>query len=443
MSSPEPERRGGSLARYSAEELLQRRDAILDAVARCNERMAGIRPCEEFANDVLRMLGEATGVSRVYVFELKRGNLGQRIACQRFEWAAPGVEPQIANPDLQAVDLVADGYARWDQLLMGGQPVVGDIAEFPASERPLLEMQGILSLLGQPIFAGSHLWGMIGFDSCARTQSWDKVEVDVLRIAAFAFGAAILRHEREEQIIRMQRLEAMGRMAGGVAHDFNNVLTVLTGAVEAIVDEASASGPPPALRAYADLAQSALSQGQRLTRKLLDFSRQRAANPVEVDLGAVLRRAEPLLRQAAGSTVRLDIHCADGIPLVRIDPVQFEQVLLNLVVNAKDAIASQGRVRIDLDAWARTAGDGDTADHPDGPWLRLRVADNGPGIPAAIQARIFEPFFTTKSDQGGTGLGLSTVEAIVAGCGGRVTATNGKDGGAEFCIYLPAVVRGA
>ena len=439
MTSPEPERRDGSLARYSAEELLQRRDAILDAVARCNERMAGIRPCEEFASDVLRMLGEATGVSRVYVFELKRGNLGQRIACQRFEWAAPGVEPQIANPDLQAVDLVADGYARWDQLLIGGQPVVGDIAQFPASERPLLEMQGILSLLVQPIFAGSHLWGMIGFDSCARTQSWDKVEVDVLRIAAFAFGAAILRHEREEQIIRMQRLEAMGRMAGGVAHDFNNVLTVLTGAVDAIVDEASASGPPPTLRAYADLAQTALSQGQRLTRKLLDFSRQRAANPVEVDLGAVLRRAEPLLRQAAGSMVRLDIHCADGIPLVRIDPVQFEQVLLNLVVNAKDAISNRGRVRIDLDACDTSA----SADLPAGQWLRLRVADDGPGIPAAIQARIFEPFFTTKADQGGTGLGLSTVEAIVAGCGGRVTATNGNDGGAEFCIYLPAVARGS
>ena len=439
MTSPEPERRDGSLARYSAEELLQRRDAILDAVARCNERMAGIRPCEEFASDVLRMLGEATGVSRVYVFELKRGNLGQRIACQRFEWAAPGVEPQIANPDLQAVDLVADGYARWDQLLIGGQPVVGDIAQFPASERPLLEMQGILSLLVQPIFAGSHLWGMIGFDSCARTQSWDKVEVDVLRIAAFAFGAAILRHEREEQIIRMQRLEAMGRMAGGVAHDFNNVLTVLTGAVEAIVDEASASGPPPTLRAYADLAQTALSQGQRLTRKLLDFSRQRAANPVEVDLGAVLRRADPLLRQAAGSMVRLDIHCADGTPPVRIDPVQFEQVLLNLVVNAKDAISNRGRVRIDLDACDTSA----SADLPAGQWLRLRVADDGPGIPAAIQARIFEPFFTTKADQGGTGLGLSTVEAIVAGCGGRVTATNGNDGGAEFCIYLPAVARGS
>lgn len=121
-----------------------------------------------------------------------------------------------------------------------------------------------------------------------------------------------------------------------------------------------------------------------------------------------------------------------------IDPMQVEQILLNLVVNAKDAMPDGGTVRVGLDPVDGSEGDSTPHAGSTVSWVRLCVSDTGPGIPAEVLGRIFEPFFTTKSEKGGTGLGLSTVDAIVTGCGGRVVATNRKEGGAEFRIYLPA-----
>ena len=433
---------GSATTPFTAEQLLRRRDAILDAVARCAELMAGSRPHAEFADEALRILGEATGVSRVYVFELKRFTAGKEVVSQRYEWAAPSVEPQIDNPDLQSVDMVDAGYARWLELLHEGKPVVGDIAQFPASERPMLEAQEILSLLAQPVFVGSRLWGFMGFDACARQQSWEKVEVDALRIAAFAFGASIQRQERDQQIVQMQRLEAMGRMAGGIAHDFNNVLLVLSGSLEAMRDEAAQAGVASSgFLSYAEVADTALAQGQRLTRRLLEFSRQRLGTPVDVDVRQAVERIAPLLRQAVGSGCRMDIRCAEGTPQVRIDPVQVEQILLNLVVNARDAMPSGGTVRIEVDTIDTTDAPAADIDLAAGVFVRLRVTDTGIGIPEELHGRIFEPFFTTKADKGGTGLGLSTVYAIVTGCGGRVFAHNGKHGGAEFVVCLPGTCR--
>ena len=442
MSTGDRNASGGATTPFTAEQLLRRRDAILDAVARCAELMAGSRPHAEFADEALRILGEATGVSRVYVFELKRFTAGKEVVSQRYEWAAPSVEPQIDNPDLQSVDMVDAGYARWLELLHEGKPVVGDIAQFPASERPMLEAQEILSLLAQPVFVGSRLWGFMGFDACARQQSWEKVEVDALRIAAFAFGASIQRQERDQQIVQMQRLEAMGRMAGGIAHDFNNVLLVLSGSLEAMRDEAAQAGVASSgFLSYAEVADTALAQGQRLTRRLLEFSRQRLGTPVDVDVRQAVERIAPLLRQAVGSGCRMDIRCAEGTPQVRIDPVQVEQILLNLVVNARDAMPAGGTVRIEVDTIDTTHAPAADIDLAAGVFVRLRVTDTGIGIPEELHGRIFEPFFTTKADKGGTGLGLSTVYAIVTGCGGRVFAHNGKHGGAEFVVCLPGTCR--
>lgn len=436
--SSRPEDRDSPATHFSAEELLRRRDAILDAVARCNESMSGNRTHGEFADDVLQRLGRATGVSRVYVFEFKRTGAGNLVASQRFEWAAPGVAPQIDNPDLQGVDFAEAGYLRWERLLMAGEPVVGDIASFPPSERPLLEAQEILSLLVQPIFAGSQLWGMMGFDSCSRLQSWDQVEVDVLRIASRSFGSAIQRQEQQNHALRMQRMEAMGRMAGGIAHDFNNLLTVLGGAFEGMAEEAAGKTASEGFAAYSEIAREALGQAQGLTRRLLQFSRQRQSTPIAVDISEVVDRTAPLLRQALGSKTRLEVACAGGTPRVMIDPMQVEQILLNLVVNAKDAMPDGGVVRVALDPVDGSEGDAAPHEGSTSTWVRLCVSDTGPGIPAEVLGRIFEPFFTTKSEKGGTGLGLSTVDAIVTGCGGRVVATNRKEGGAEFRVYLPA-----
>lgn len=419
----------GPVPQPAAANPTDRSEAVVAAVATAVGLMTGSLPTHEFAGPVLRLLGEASGVSRVYLFEFQRKADGRYTVTQRHEWTAPGISAQIDNPELQGLDLFAAGYGRWQEELLRGEPILGEIAEFPPAERPLLEAQQILSLLVQPVFAGARIHGMIGFDACSPRAPWDRFEVSVLRIAAQAWGAAVLREERDAQLRHMQRMEAMGRMAGGVAHDFNNVLAVVGGAVEGLQGDPAARGGGGGDR-YGRILRQALDQGRGLTRRLLEFSRPGGGQARELDLGEAVARAVPLLRQAAGSRVRVELERAPA-PRVRIDPIQLEQVLLNLVINARDAMAGGGRVRVEVGPSPDALPGGGA-----GATL-LRVTDTGPGIPDELRERVFEPFFTTKGERGGTGLGLSTVYAIVTGHGGTIALGPGG-GGAEFLISLPA-----
>jgi signal transduction histidine kinase len=420
-------------------EALQRRDRVLDAVVRSCDILSAQAPWRELVAPALAVLGEATGVSRVYVFDVAADAAHRLLASQRFEWCAAGVAPQIQHPELQGLDLVAAGYERWVNAMTAGAPVVGDIEDFPASERPLLAEQGILSLLAQPVHVAGRWWGFIGFDACARLQRWEKFEVDVLRIAARVLGASIQQQEREVALRRAQKMEALGRMAGGIAHDFQNVLMVLGAELDGLGNDLAGGAALTTDRRDAiDLMRQALRQASGLTRRLLDFSRRREGAPQLLAVDAALARAEPLLRQAAGSTVVLALAMAPTPWPIRIDPVQFEQVLMNLVVNARDAMPHGGRLRLGVasvqgdDAQAAADGVGP------GDWTLLQVVDDGVGMSKEVQERIFDPFFTTKPADQGTGLGLATVYSIVHAAGGYVAVTSAPGEGAEFRLYFPA-----
>ena len=186
--------------------LLPRRDAILEAVARVADVMAAAGPWRERVPEALAILGRATGVSRVYIFDVAESAAGRQVVSQRFEWVAEGVTPQIDVPELQGVDLIEAGFERWGADLAAGRAVFGDVEDFPASERPLLEMQQILSILIQPIFAGDRWWGFMGFDACSARQEWSRVEVDTLRIAARTISGAIHQQDREAEMRRRVEL---------------------------------------------------------------------------------------------------------------------------------------------------------------------------------------------------------------------------------------------
>ena len=442
MSAASDSGPAGSPMAYTAEELLRRRDAILGGVALATELISQASHWRECANELLRITGEATGVSRVYIFEIRQDGSGVLCGFQTYEWAAPGVSPQIDNPDLQGIPFEAAGFGRWLRALEHNEPIFGDIADFPPEEQPILESQQILSLLVQPIRAGAHLWGMIGFDACERPQRWERVEVDALRIAAVAFGAAIQREEREALLQQMQRLEALGRMAGGVAHDFNNVLAVASGSFEVLIDELHSRGGVDAGNApIVEALQQALAQGTGLTRRLLQFSRQRQGQPRDVEVFEALRGMSALLRQLLGHGVALELRGQPGVPPVLMDPVDLEQVVINLVINARDAMAATGKLSIAVDALESTPDHGGADALPPGHWVRVAVLDTGCGMSAEVRERMFEPFFTTKSADRGTGLGLSTVFAIVHGLGGRIAVSSSPGAGTEFRLYFPATAR--
>ncbi|MCB9615814.1 MAG: response regulator [Sandaracinus sp.] len=408
--------------------------AILDAVARVVDHLDASLSVEDAMPGILSILGIATGVSRVYVFEqINQGTDDARFR-QRFEWCAPGVEPQIDHPDLQAIDLADMGFQRWVRELAAGRPVFGDVADFPDNERPLLEEQAIRSLLVQPIFSAASWWGFIGFDACAEPRSWHPMEVDTLRVAAHVCGMALALELREAHARYAYKMEALGRMAGGIAHDFNNLLSVMHGNVSLLRRDAERAGLEKSPR-LAELDQ-AIDQAARLTRELLDFGRPRDEGaPVTAPL-ATIRAMESLLHRVAGAEVRLDVDALGEVSPVRIVPSRLEQIVLNLVANARDAMPDGGTLQVrlrTLDASAALAF-GDVLGP--GEYTMLMVRDTGHGIPEEIRERIFEPFFTTKGTGRGTGLGLSTVYGIVSAANGALRLASAS-AGTEVRVYLP------
>ncbi len=242
-------------------------------------------------------------------------------------------------------------------------------------------------------------------------------------------------HKLQAQVRAAQRMEAFGQLAGGVAHDFNNLLTAILGYLE-LCERQVPEGSPVA----ADLAEAreATQRAARITSQLLAFARRQPSAPLAVELNGLVRGVGRLLRQAAGAAVAVHFDLHPGPVHVRLDPAQFEQVLLNLVINARDAMEGGGTVRVETGTAAvATAAPGAGAGLPAGRYAVLRVTDTGSGIAAEHLPRIFEPFFTTKPSGRGSGLGLSMCHGIVRQAGGAIDVESAEGHGTTFTVYLP------
>lgn len=239
----------------------------------------------------------------------------------------------------------------------------------------------------------------------------------------------------EADLMHAQRMEAVGRLTGGVAHDFNNLLTVVIGALDIILRSPDDAAKRKKL---GEAALAAARRGEGLTHQLLAFSRRQALRPQPVDLNGLIRESEPLLRRAVGEAVEFRLKLRRGGARVSVDPSQFEAALLNLVVNARDAVSDSGRITVQT--LSCTVEAGEVADLAAGDYVCVTVADDGAGMSPEIIARVFEPFFTTKEVGKGTGLGLSQVYGFTrqSGGGAHITSTPGR--GTEIRLYLPPLV---
>jgi signal transduction histidine kinase len=241
--------------------------------------------------------------------------------------------------------------------------------------------------------------------------------------------------ELEVQFRHAQRLESIGRLAAGVAHDFNNLLTIIWGNSSELLTRAQSTD-----RAYIGLSEilKAAEKGAALSNQLLTFSRKQNSEPQPLDLNSLVAEDERMLRRLLGNDIELVTELAPSTAPVRANPGYMHQVLMNLVVNARDAMPNGGRLvisvsNVDLSEGCRRR----LADVEPGPYVRLSVADDGTGISPDVEEHIFEPFFTTKQATEGTGLGLSTVYGIVRQSGGHITVQTELNKGTTFEILLP------
>jgi signal transduction histidine kinase/CheY-like chemotaxis protein len=249
-------------------------------------------------------------------------------------------------------------------------------------------------------------------------------------------GAVCILHDTTERhrMEHLSRLETVAQLTGGVAHDFNNLLTAAMGSLDMIAHRAADARTS----SLAETALRSISRGAQLTQQLLTFSRRQALHPVAADLNGLLSEIEVLIRRALGETIELVIDCTAGLPRCRVDPAQFEAAVMNLVMNARDAMPRGGRLM--LSTRSISAGDDIALDEPlaPGEYLELAVADNGEGMSAAVAARAFEPFYTTKEVGKGSGLGLSTVYGFARQSGGGATLASTPGEGTKVVLYLPA-----
>jgi len=243
--------------------------------------------------------------------------------------------------------------------------------------------------------------------------------------------------QSEEQLRQSQKMEAVGRLAGGIAHDFNNLLTGINGYGQLLAKNLGAGSPH---RRYVEEIRKAGDRATALTRQLLAFSRKQLLEPKTIDLNSLVLNMNAMLRRVIGEDIQLDSSLQPGLGVVKADPGQIEQVILNLSVNARDAMPQGGRMTIrTANVAARDGEAGGYTPDETGRLVLLEVSDTGCGMDADTRLRIFEPFFTTKEKGKGTGLGLSMVYGIVKQSGGQIDVSSTPSRGTTFTVLLPRV----
>jgi len=394
---------------------------------------------DEIIADALMQIGRFYDLQRCTICRIDedRGRISMT-----HEWCAPGAA--ALHAELQ--DLPVEVFQwRINQLLEFGEVWIPDLEHLPpeaATERAFLEALGIRSLATTALYTDEQLSGFVCFHLGEGPGMFHPTDMPVLHAVTTSFSNAFWRvrmenllQTRQEQMLQSQKLESIGRLAGGVAHDFNNMLSVILGFADLILERMTEDDPN-----RADLTEihRAASRSRSLAGQLLAFARKQASEPRILNINKIIADSANLLRKLVGEGVQLKITPDSSLYEISMDTTQLNQVLMNLIVNARDALPTGGI--IELATRNVVFGEGDPMLHADlapGEYTELAVSDNGTGMSPEVLEHLFEPFFTTKRTGHGTGLGLSTVYGIVHQHQGEILVRSEPGAGSTFALYFP------
>ncbi len=400
-----------------------------------NQMLCGPRSCGHCA--AMRHLLETPltalpGLAAAHLFE----NTPDAAGARRIARFNRGGEPP-GDPEALYLDWSGPG-AGWARRLAAGKIVLASGRAGDRFGRTLLRQIGAAAVAVVPLFSGRHWLGCLAFAAPEAQRVWPPVQLRRLRTTARFAAGMVARKMFQERLLQTQKMETIGALAGGLAHDFNNILTGIRSSIQLLLlDRREQDGT------YEDLEiiQQEIMRAADIARQLLSVSRPATGHSQPIDLNDQLLHLSRLFRRTLPKNIQIQLELAPDPLIARTDPTQFEQILLNLILNARDAMPAGGwlTIRSGPVDWETT-----TPAIPEarpGRYAGVVVEDSGPGIDVNALPRIFEPFFTTKSRGAGTGLGLSMVQAIVRHHHGYVTAHNRPEGGAAFTIYLPLCVK--
>jgi PAS domain S-box-containing protein len=430
-------------ARRLAEQALQYRSDFEKIITSISTEFIHLAPEEidPALNRALEKIGVFVKADRSYFFTCDEK---EETISNTHEWCAPGIEPQIERcQGMSCLGLPWFFHEMRTHRLIH----VPDVAELPpeaALEKKEFEAQAIRSLVCVPAVYRDKWVGFLGFDSVRQARSWDEDSLALLKIVGESIVATLQRkwaeealRSSEEQLRQSQKMEAVGRLAGGIAHDFNNLLTAIMGYGELLAQTVESS---PTAVAQAQEILKASHRAASLVRQLLAFSRKQVLAPAVIDFNSSLRDMETLLRRLVGETIVLHTEYEDDTACVKTDPVQIQQVVMNLVVNSRDAMPEGGELEIATRNVEITGTVAEKIGLPTpGSYVQITVKDTGSGMDEATQARIFDPFFTTKEPGKGVGLGLSMVYGILQQSRGGITVSSAPGEGTVFALFLPRV----
>ncbi len=390
------------------------------AIARIGQSALDARNEAEVIEHLPDSLAEALEVQRVGIVILHRDS--REIDLQ----TSIGLREDWSNP----ARWLEDSHNPLHEVLSEGRTIILHDSGFAGI--PEVASAALLPLLDR----GKPIGALLALSS--RSNRFDHDALHMLQSAALFVATLIQRKRTEEELAHAQKLDAIGQLTGGIAHDFNNLLTVISGSLQLLEAEC---GDRPETSALIGSALRSVGRGAELTAKLLAFARRQRLSPQVLALQALLDDTGFMLRRTLGESIQLTIECMPNIPQVFADAGQLDAALVNLVLNARDAMPRGGQIAIS--ATERRIGESDgLRELAPGRYVQISVTDTGHGMPPEVLARAIDPFFTSKEDGRGTGLGLSMVYGFVKQSGGDLRIESRLGYGTRVDLYLPAADRG-